>query len=77
MKITTPNQQVLRRMMNTSEDLDIVERNNVIDEYTMKVDNSGYGLKQTRDIVVGGLKGYKRKLKLSRNKSNPKWKPLT
>ena len=43
--------------MNTSEDLDIVERNNVIDEYTMKVDNSGYGLKQTRDIVVGGLKG--------------------
>ena len=63
-------------MMNTSEDLGMVERNIVIGEYAMKVVNSGYGLKQTRDIVVGGLKGYERKLKLSKNKYNPKWRPL-
>ena len=76
MKITTLNQEVIRRMMNTSEDLGMMERNCVIDDYAMKVVNSGYGLKQTRNIVVGGLKGYERKLELSRNKANPKWRPL-
>ena len=42
----------------------------------MKVVNSGYGLKQTREIIVGGLKGYERKLKLSLDLDNPRWKPL-
>ena len=57
MKITTLNQEVIRRMMNTSEELSINERLKVVDEYARKVVNSGYGLKQTREILVGGLKG--------------------
>ena len=65
MKITTLNQEVIRRMMNTSEELGMDERLKVVDGYAMKVINSGYGLKQTREIIVGGLKGYERKLKLS------------
>ena len=42
----------------------------------MKVVNSGYGLKQTREIIVVGLKGYARKLKLSLDLDNSRWKPL-
>ena len=76
MKVTTLNQEVIRRMLNTSEELDISERLKVVDNYAMKVVNSGYGLKQTRGIIVGGLKRYERKLKLSLDVANPRWKPL-
>ena len=48
----------------------------VIDEYAQKLINSGYGLEQTRNIIVAGLKGYEKKLKLSRDLANPRWKPL-
>ena len=76
MKITTLNQEGIRRMMNTSEELGKDERLTVVDEYAIKVVNSGYGLKQTREILVGGLKGYERKLKLSLDLENPRGKPL-
>ena len=76
MKIATLNQEVIRRMVNTSEDLDVAERVKVVDEYAQKRVNSGYGVEQTRNIIIGGLKGYERKLKLSRDVTNPKWQPL-
>ena len=62
--------------MANSKELNIEERIRVVDEYAMKVVNSGYGLKQTRNIIVGGLTGYERKMKLSLDVANPKWKPL-
>ena len=52
-------------MVNTSEDLDDSIRLEVVDNYAKKIINSGYGLNQTRNVMVGGLKGYERKLKLS------------
>ena len=76
MKVASLNQEVIRRMMNTSEDLDISVRTEVVDEYAQKLFNSGFKLDQTRNILVGGLTGYERKLSLSKDKNNPKWKPL-
>ena len=76
MKISTLNQEMIRRMINTSEELDDTKRLETVDEYGMKVVNSGYTLSQTRNIIVGGLKGYERKLKLSRDINNPRWQPL-
>ena len=76
MKIATLNQEVIRRMVNTSEDLDDSIRLEVVDNYARKIINSGYGLNQTRNVMVGGLKGYERKLKLSKDVTNPKWQPL-
>jgi hypothetical protein len=38
------------------------ERRAVVDKYGQKLINSGYGLEQTRRILVGGLKGYEKKL---------------
>ena len=59
-------------MLNTSEELEDARRIDVIDDFGKKIRNSGYCLQQTRDILVGGLKGYERKLSLSKDKTNPK-----
>ena len=41
-KMATLNQELVRRMMNTSEDLVIEERIIVVDNYCQKLSNSGY-----------------------------------
>ena len=73
---STLNQELIRRMVNTSEMIDMKERVAVIDKYAVKLMNSEYTLEQTRNIIIGGLKGYERLLSLSLDTSNPKWKPL-
>ena len=42
MKVASLNQEMIRRMINTSEDLDIGERVNVVDEYAQKLINSDW-----------------------------------
>ena len=76
MKMASLNQEVIRRMLNTSKDLDDARRMTVVDNFAKKIRKSGYCIKQTRDIMMGSLKGYDWKLNLSRDQSNPKWKPL-
>ena len=49
MKSTTLNQEVIFRMINSSEE--------VVDNFAHKIINSGYGLNQTRNIMVGGAQG--------------------
>ena len=53
MKIATLNQEVIRRMVNTSEDLDDFIRLEVVDNYARKIINSGYGVNQTRNVMGG------------------------
>ena len=72
----TLNQELVRRMVNTSELVDNEKRLEVVDSYAQKLINSEYSLKETRDVIIGGLKGYERLLSLSRDKENPRWKPL-
>ena len=47
-----------------------------MDRYAEKLMNSEYPLDQTRNIIVGGLKGYEKLLSLSKDMTNPKWKPV-
>ena len=76
MRVSTLNQEMIRRMLNTSERLGIEWRLTIVDDYAQKLTNSGYDLAYTRKIIIGGLTGYERKLALSLDKDNPKWKPL-
>ena len=55
MKVASLNQEVIRRMLNTSEDLDDAMRMTVVDNFAKKVRNSGYCIKQTREIMMGGI----------------------
>ena len=75
-KMATLNQEMIRRMVNTSELVDIEKRLEVIDNYARKLINSEYDLEVTRRIIVGGLKGYERMLSISLDKDSQNWKPL-
>ena len=72
----TLNQELIRRMVNTSEMVSNEKRVEIVDSYAEKLMNSEYPLDQTRNILIGGLKGYERLLSLSMDKKNPKWKAL-
>ena len=72
----TLNQELIRRMVNTSEMVDMSKRIEIIDKYVTKLINSKYTLEQTRSTLIGGLKGFERLLSLSRDTKNPRWKPL-
>ena len=73
---STLNQELIRRMINTSELVAMDKRIEIVDKYAQKLINSEYSVDQTRKAVIGGLKGYERLLSLSRDTGNPKWKPL-
>ena len=45
-KITTLNQEVIRRMVNTSEMVDITTKLNILDSLAMKIVNSDYPVTQ-------------------------------
>ena len=72
----TLNQELIRRMVNTSEMVEIENRIEIVDRYAQKLINSEYSLEQTRGAIVAGLKGYERLLSLSLDEGNPRWKPL-
>ena len=62
-KISSINQNLVRRMFVTSEEVDMEERIKVVDEFGDQLQASGYSWKQTQDIVRAGLKGYENKLR--------------
>ena len=65
-KISNMTSEVMRRMMHVSEELPILERVVVLDRLSQKLSNSGYDLKMIRKGLVGGLKGYERRVEQSR-----------
>ena len=59
-------------MVNTSERVELSKRLVIVDDYGQKLLNSEYSLKEARDTIIGGLKGYERLLSLSLDRSNPR-----
>jgi hypothetical protein len=57
MRMSTLNQEMVRRMMNTNELLDNMARVLVVDEFCQKLCNSGYAREQMFKVVTGGLVG--------------------
>ena len=55
------SQDLIRRLLNTSEDLSNEYREHVVDEYGKKILNSGYTREQAIRILVNGIKGYENK----------------
>ena len=68
----TLNQELIRRMVNTSEMVEMSKRLEIVDKYARKLINNEYYIEYTRSVIVGGLKGYKRLLSLRRDMKNPK-----
>ena len=60
-KIQSLSQDMVRRLMNTSEMLGAEVINGIIDTYAQKLTNSGFGMGQVRKIILNGIKGFKNK----------------
>merc|ERR1712082_441723 len=60
-KIATLSQELMRRLLNTSEELDQEEKNMIIDEFGRKLRRSGYSKRQVSEILISGIQGYERK----------------
>ena len=71
-KISSLTNEMVRRMQNTSELLSDQVRIRVVDDFAQKMINSGYQLEQVRRVVMGGLKGYERKLRVSKEEGGRK-----
>ena len=54
-----------RRLLNTSESLGLEARIKVVNDYSQKLLNSGYGQEQVRRIIINGIKSYERKFEES------------
>ena len=65
-KMKTLSNDLIRRLLKTSERLGLEDRIKVVDKYSQKLLNSGCKLEQVRTIVVNGVKGYERKVKESK-----------
>ena len=62
-KISSLTQNIIRRMKNIGEEVEMKERIRVVDEFTDQMLFSGYSAEQTRRIIIAGLKGYENLLK--------------
>ena len=60
-KIATLSQEVVRRLLNTSEELKQEDKNNILNEFGRKMRRSGYIKIQISEILISGIQGYKRK----------------
>ena len=61
-KMQCLSNDLVRRLLNTQEDLPSRFRAEVVDSYGVKLLTSGYSLDQTRKILVNGMKGYAAKV---------------
>jgi hypothetical protein len=59
-KICSLSTEVIRRLLNTSEDVPDSVRCAILDRFAQKLMNSGYGLIQIRRISLVGIKGYEK-----------------
>ena len=57
-KHQTLSQEMIRRLLNCSEDLQDEQIQMITDNYASKLHNSGYNIEQIRKILLSGVKGY-------------------
>ena len=61
-KIQVVSNDLVRRFLNSSEELGSKEKARIVDQYGQKLLDSGYSREQTVRILVAGIKGFERKV---------------
>ena len=69
-KIQCLSNDMVRRLLNTKEELPSWYREEIVEKYGRKLLSSGYSRTQTKEILINGIKGYMNKVK--RRKTNGK-----
>ena len=65
------SQEVVRRMLNTSEKVSQEVRNKILEEFCNMLERSGYGEEVRHKIITRGLKGYENLRSLDRRWIKP------
>ena len=69
--IMSLSNEVGRRLDNCSPTIPTTEKVEILDKFSQKLVNSGHTMKTVRTILVGGIKGYLRKVARSLEKGEP------
>ena len=76
-KVASLTQEVVRVMLNCSEDLEDSKRVEHINNLSVKMKTSGYNTQFIRKVMLAGIKSYEKKLKNSRlEKTSKNYAPL-
>ena len=70
-KIQVLSNDLVRRLLNSSEKLGQGAKVQIVDDYSQKLVNSGYRGEQLSRIITNGIKGYEGKLKRCREQGRP------
>ena len=60
-KVQIVSNDLVRRLLNNSEDLGAESKREIVNNYSQKLVNSGYRSEQVRRIILNGMKGYEGK----------------
>ena len=60
-KLQILSQDLVRRLLNTREELGAIVRSTVVDNYAAKLGASGFKTEQIKKILINGIKGYETK----------------
>ena len=76
-KVASLTQEVVRVLLNCSEDLDDAKRVDHLNDLSVKLKTSGYNTEFTRKVMIAGIKTYEKKLKNSKlDVSHKNYAPL-
>ena len=68
-KIQTLTNDMVRRLASTDPRQKNATKVKVVDQFTKKILTSGYNLQQTRRIVLGGIRGWRRRIERAKEES--------
>ena len=66
-KVQVVSNDLVRRLLNNSEELGAGSKVEIVDNYSQKLSNSGYRGEQLKRIILNGIKGYEGKVRRCRN----------
>ena len=65
-KVRSLTNELIRRMLTTSRSTTKEARNKILDDMAQKMANSGYGMRQIRRVLLSGIKGYEKMVRLDK-----------
>ena len=76
-KISILSNDLLRRLSNCSETVEMSEKVQIIDDYTETLSVSGYSKREIKEIIESGLTGFVRKVERLRKAGIPFHRPAS
>ena len=70
-KLSILSNDLVKRLLNTKEDIQQPRKDQIIDDYSLKLLRSGYSVNVTRTILISGLRSYNKKVTAAKESGQP------